>query len=103
MSTPSLTAQVAQCECGNLGVAVKPLNGEVRRVPLATANVNVDEEGNLGVFAAGGSTTPGTGGLSQQQILALIDARLTGYIRADDIPILDALIDEMEGLNLFDP
>jgi len=59
MSTPSLTAQVAQCNHGNLGVAMHSQAGEVRRVPWATANVNVDENGNIGVFVPN-STVGGT-------------------------------------------
>jgi len=71
---PAIISQVSQDEVGNVGIAIHSQSGGVRRVPLMTASLNVDDDGNLGVFAADGM--PGTGGLSEEQVQALIDVEI---------------------------
>ena len=34
----------------NIGIAIHPQAGHVRRIPLMTASLNIDENGNIGAF-----------------------------------------------------
>jgi hypothetical protein len=41
-------------DSGNLGVNLRVQEGDVQRVPLKTATLNVDDGGNIGIFIEGG-------------------------------------------------
>ena len=70
--SPSLsTSSFNQDTDGNIGVAIRSQSGAVRRVPSVTASLNIDEEGNVGVFGLG---TGDGGAQSQIDLTGILDA-----------------------------
>ena len=70
---PIQTTQITQDSVGNVGFAINSQAGTARNVPFMTASINVDENGNMGVFVQNGADSDKLNHVMTEAAFALIN------------------------------